>query len=265
MYTFEEGFRPGRWPRPVKAALGVFVLGYLYVFGVKQGDSFFHDINHFLSILVLAHVIIVASQGWSDDLVSGRRKSRVLVVLVASSYGILLAAVELLDLNIKGRSIFGIANSVSLLLLVPLFAWFVPRGNDAAATPRLKDSEALREEWAPSKEDQIVWDKLERFVLAGGYLESGLTVKSFAEQLACPEYRLRRLINTQLGFNNFSQFLNHHRLKEARCRLLEQPKLPILTLALDLGYGSIGPFNRAFKATFGCTPTEYRRNFQNQP
>jgi AraC-like DNA-binding protein len=34
--------------------------------------------------------------------------------------------------------------------------------------------------------------------------------------------------------------------------------LPILTIALDSGYGSIGPFNRAFRQRYGMTPTEYR-------
>ncbi|WP_081786483.1 helix-turn-helix domain-containing protein [Kordiimonas gwangyangensis] len=29
---------------------------------------------------------------------------------------------------------------------------------------------------------------------------------------------------------------------------------------MDLGYGSLGPFNRAFKERTGLTPSEYRRN-----
>jgi AraC-like DNA-binding protein len=37
-----------------------------------------------------------------------------------------------------------------------------------------------------------------------------------------------------------------------------QDHLPVLTIALDCGYGSIGPFNRAFKARFGVTPSQYR-------
>ena len=39
----------------------------------------------------------------------------------------------------------------------------------------------------------------------------------------------------------------------------DQAEVPILTIALDAGFGSIGPFNRAFKAHTGLTPTEYRR------
>jgi AraC-like DNA-binding protein len=33
----------------------------------------------------------------------------------------------------------------------------------------------------------------------------------------------------------------------------------VLTLALEAGYGSIGPFNRAFRDAYGVTPTEFRR------
>lgn len=33
---------------------------------------------------------------------------------------------------------------------------------------------------------------------------------------------------------------------------------PVLTLAMELGYGSLGPFNRAFKERTGLTPTEFR-------
>jgi AraC-like DNA-binding protein len=76
-----------------------------------------------------------------------------------------------------------------------------------------------------------------------------------------PEYRLRRLINQQLGFRYFTAFLNEYRLAAAAARLADrqQARTPILTIALDLGWGSIGPFNRAFRARFGVPPSNYRR------
>ena len=40
---------------------------------------------------------------------------------------------------------------------------------------------------------------------------------------------------------------------------LGQAEVPVLTIALDAGFQSLAPFNRAFKATTGVTPTEYRR------
>jgi AraC-like DNA-binding protein len=34
----------------------------------------------------------------------------------------------------------------------------------------------------------------------------------------------------------------------------------VLTIAMDAGFQSLGPFNRAFKADTGLTPTEFRRD-----
>jgi len=33
----------------------------------------------------------------------------------------------------------------------------------------------------------------------------------------------------------------------------------VLTIAMDLGYGSLAPFNRAFRETTGQSPTDFRR------
>jgi len=38
-----------------------------------------------------------------------------------------------------------------------------------------------------------------------------------------------------------------------------QSRRQVLQIALDLGYGSIAPFNRAFRAATGVTPTTFRR------
>lgn len=93
------------------------------------------------------------------------------------------------------------------------------------------------------------------------YREDALTIASLAQRLAVPEYRLRRVINQRLGHRHFSAFVNGYRLAEARAALAD-PALrsrPVLSIALDAGFQSIGPFNRAFKAATGQTPTEYRQ------
>jgi AraC-like DNA-binding protein len=93
------------------------------------------------------------------------------------------------------------------------------------------------------------------------YRDEGLSVASLAARLGAPEYRLRRLINQRLGHRNFNAFVNGYRLAEARAALLDprRSELPVLSIALDAGFQSIGPFNRAFKAATGLTPTEFRR------
>ena len=79
--------------------------------------------------------------------------------------------------------------------------------------------------------------------------------------IGVPEHRLRPLINDHLGFRNFSAFVNAARIEAAK-RLLADPaqaRTTIAAIAFDLGFGSLGPFNRAFKEATGKTPTEFRR------
>lgn len=93
------------------------------------------------------------------------------------------------------------------------------------------------------------------------YMEAELRVADLAKLAGAPEYKVTQCITGTLGFRNFNQMMNSYRIEEAKRRLAD-PKLahlPILTIALDCGFGSIGPFNRAFKADTGMTPLEYRR------
>lgn len=92
------------------------------------------------------------------------------------------------------------------------------------------------------------------------YRDPDLTVGSLAARVGVPEYVLRRLIHQHLGHRNFAGFVNEYRLQEVRDRL-QDPSLarrPVLTLALEAGFGSVGPFNRLFKERFGITPTAFR-------
>src|SRR5260370_9223347 len=93
------------------------------------------------------------------------------------------------------------------------------------------------------------------------YRHEGMTIGTLATKLTVPEYKLRRLINQRLGYRNFNVFLNNHRIEEAKAALADpsQAEVPVITIAMDAGFQSLGPFNRAFKATTGVTPTEYRR------
>jgi AraC-like DNA-binding protein len=93
------------------------------------------------------------------------------------------------------------------------------------------------------------------------YRQEGLTIGRLAARLGMPEYRLRALINEGLGHRNFNAFLNRYRLDEVKAALADpdQAEVPVLTIALDAGFQSLAPFNRAFKADTGLTPTEFRR------
>lgn len=93
------------------------------------------------------------------------------------------------------------------------------------------------------------------------YRQEKLSISTLASTLDTSEYHLRTVINQRMGFRNFNDFLHQYRLTEAASRLSDpaQATTPVLTIALEVGYASIGPFNRAFKQRFGCTPTAYRQ------
>jgi AraC-like DNA-binding protein len=115
---------------------------------------------------------------------------------------------------------------------------------------------------APSVDDPLLNAKLQGLMEDQKvYKKEGLTIGELAELMSVQEYRLRKLINGQLGFRNFNDFLNQYRINDA-CETLSDPaqtRKTILEIAYELGYRSIGPFNKAFKDLKGLTPTSYRK------
>lgn len=94
------------------------------------------------------------------------------------------------------------------------------------------------------------------------FLQEGLTIGALAEHLGTREHVLRCAINRGMSYRNFNDFLHAWRIREA-CEELaspEQARQPVLSIAMKVGYGSIGAFNRAFKARIGMTPTAFRHS-----
>jgi len=115
---------------------------------------------------------------------------------------------------------------------------------------------------APTADDRALAARVLRLVRdEAAYAEPDLKVADLARRLGEPEYRVSRAIARALEFDNFNQLVNHHRVEHARRRLADPAEdgRPILDIALECGFSSIGPFNRAFKAAIGRTPREYRR------
>lgn len=95
------------------------------------------------------------------------------------------------------------------------------------------------------------------------YKKENISIKEIAINLNEHEYKIRKLINYELGYRNFNEFINHYRIKDI-CEILSDEKLifermSITRIALDMGYGSLASFNRAFRSITGITPTEFRK------
>jgi len=99
------------------------------------------------------------------------------------------------------------------------------------------------------------------------YREPSLSLKHLADRVRVPEYRLRKIIHEQLGHSNYNAFLHRYRVQDA-CGQLRNPtmrRIPILTIALSVGYQSINTFNRGFRDVTGMTPSAYRSQHDEMP
>ena len=217
--------------------------------------------QQFAALGIIVWSLVAAYRGRRIDLVEPRRRFREIFVASCGSYMLVVVASEI-QLNgrmaTEGLALINVAVIVAFVLVA---SFWMLRFSDrvfAIAAPGRKPPWEVR---APV--DQDLLKSLEAFMSAGGFRQTGLTIGGLADHLQAKEQGLRRMINGELGFRNFNAFLNSYRIREASELLATSGagRLPILTIAMDLGYGSIGPFNRAFKEATGKTPSEYRASF----
>ncbi len=221
------------------------------------------------------HTIMLAFQGYQDDLVVGRRQFRVLFVLCMGAVVVAVLGVgaitrlqDLLALEIVGGlnnfpdQIFsGYIFVVSLVLNIRAFRLSEEAVNlipdnvvrPIKQKPQNSSQNQVDPEFVEKLENLMHEEKL--------YAQAGLTIADLAERLSMQEYRLRRIINQSMEYRNFNQFLNNYRIQDAS-EQLESSDAPISSIALGVGYSSLSVFNKAFKDRFGMTPTEYRNSRQ---
>ena len=216
---------------------------------------------HVLSLVLIADLVRVAFRDRADDLIEKRRLIRLwLPLLVAAQAGGILTFELAMGQAIAPPAV-QLVNAL-LIFALTLFAGHALLETDPVLlveTGRNRPPDEDRSELSPS--ETVLRAKVDAAMREGHYRTPGLTIAGFADHLGTPEHRLRALINQRLGYRNFSAFLNHHRVSEAREALADpaQVDVPVLTIAMDLGYNSLPTFNRAFRSETGTTPTEFRR------
>ena len=240
--------------------LTAWVLGHFLDLLITRRVSFY--IIHLVSLGLIADLARVAFTDRADDLVEQRRIIRLwLPLLVAAQAGTVLIA-ELVAAPADPPAAMRLFNSM-MILAIKLFAGLALLKTDPELLVETEEGILEEIEQTPdlNPSEQVLHDKLIAAMEEGAYRTQGLTIAALAEHLDTPEHRLRALINRRLGYRNFSAFLNRHRIAEARRKLSDRDEvdLPVLTIAMDLGYNSLPTFNRAFRSETGTTPSEFRR------
>jgi AraC-like DNA-binding protein len=262
---FDDAFSLRWWHAPIWLAVAAFsFVNCLWIAPAGHARLSIVAINLVaLGFIALAVGQTVAS--WSADLVEGRRRLRIFIVTAAALYGGINAVLQILVSGGDAAAIANTANAAVLAGIVAAISFAMMRvdGADlfsaAAVAPVIPTNAADRNFDAA---DQKLVDALMRLMADERiYRHDNVTIGTLATKLRIPEYKLRRLINQRLGYRNFNVFLNNHRIEEAKAALADptQAEVPVITIAMDAGFQSLGPFNRAFKATTGVTPTEYRK------
>jgi AraC-like DNA-binding protein len=266
---FEDHQRPER-----KTLLfGALYLSYSYVeitlehlFGVDTGWLRMPVRIAMLGGALYALYIVV--RHWKQDLVAARRRLRLAVSAVTGCYvvGVTLAESLATDLNVPLW--VEVINSAGILASLLIFSSVSLKlgAEGLLPEPHGPGAEKSGEQNAVSPPPQAVTNPIVEKVITSmevekSYRDMGLSIRGLADQLGVAEHRLRKLINQSLNYRNFNDFLNRYRLAEVAARLAEpaEAQIPILTIAMDAGYRSMTTFNRAFRAEFDQTPTDYRR------
>lgn len=89
------------------------------------------------------------------------------------------------------------------------------------------------------------------------YLDSQLTLEGFATHIGLRSREVSTIINNHYG-SNFFEFVNRHRVEEAKRLLREDTDETILAIAFKAGFNSQSAFHRFFKRVTGVTPSGFR-------
>lgn len=226
----------------------------------ERTDAMANLASEAIHILLVLHVMRIIQVGFRDDLVEPRRRIRGWWLGAIGVTIIGAAVVSALRLKTTISDTVLTLEALGLFFTTCLFsAWALsPHSDFFPAQVKPKAEPAMAEHQTA---DRRLIERLRSAMAAEAYRTAGLTVGRLSERLGVPEHRLRAVINRQLGYRNFSSFLNEYRIEAAKTALSDPHKADtqILHIALDLGYGSIAPFNRAFRDLTGDTPTGYRR------
>ncbi len=252
--------------------LGLYVIRTLWFQMAGMTDDNFQYASMVLRTIIYLYLLYIILSDYSGDLLEKRRILRLWIIAIL----VIVPFIITLERAYFGGAIYSdrislmeslpafFTVSVLLFELMKIIAGEFFSSSDTSKQGQTPDAATLENK--PIGEDAYSLALLEEKMRNGLYCEPNLTVAKLAEVINIPEHRLRRLINHYLGHQNISQYLNSYRIEEAKKRLADtdQRHVSILEIAMDIGYVSLRPFNRAFKSRTDQTPSSYRKNCMSQ-
>ena len=218
-------------------------------------------IIHIIDLALVGHIIYLAISGRADDLVEKRRTVRTYLPLLIGIQAGGVLSYEIIFGTFQASPAISALNAGLILIVIMCTGLALLSPEDDLLSPVIAEKPKAPQALDLSPSEIVLHDKLKNAMNQGYYRTTGLNIQMLSDYLETPEHRLRALINKRLGHRNFSDFLNGHRISEAKDKLADRTlvDLPILTIAMDLGYNSLATFNRAFRGETGQTPSDFRK------
>jgi AraC-like DNA-binding protein len=184
-----------------------------------------------LSLAIVMHALLRVYVGSGADLLLPRLRARYRLLVVAGTY----IVVELLgEALISGTAAEPLADQVHSMAVL-IVVWAASFLSLRAAPEILRPARAALDEPAL---DPALAERLRKLIEVDEvFKEEGLSIVSLSERLGAQEYKLRQLINAQLGFKNFNAFLNRFRVAAAEKVLADPGKahLGVAEVAYQVG------------------------------
>lgn len=261
-----EFFGDSRRFNPVKLLVPALILGLgctARLLPMEQGRVLWL-ISNFINVGLFAHIVATVIESWRGDLVEQRRLAVTPLFLINAAYGMMVAVSQSVDLFTYSPRHPSMPMALALMAISWLSVWIFGRTAPGLfrAPPRKPSAEPHRPLAPLPEADAVLVGELDRLMREERFYRiENLRISALAMRLGVPEHRLRKLLNGDLGYRNFSAYVSRWRLDEAKEALADptQREVPISTIALDSGFQSLAPFNRAFKEDTGLTPTSFRR------
>jgi len=241
---FREDANRSRWPLVL---VGVLFVLCLTAQALPGGQPALVDFAYSVVGLLSSAVLFLTFMEAIDNAARGARE-RLFRRLFCAAYGALVGVSLLLELDVfrpwlqEGRAV------LAGLALVGAGAAVTYRSANGLGARRTVHRPLLGARIRKAMEEDAL------------YLNPDLKVADLARTLNTADYKVTQSITGELGFANFNQMINSYRIAAA-CDLLRRDTgeaRSILDVAMASGFGSLGPFNRAFKAQTGMTPSAYR-------
>ncbi len=110
----------------------------------------------------------------------------------------------------------------------------------------------------PQSQDDIIHDRLQKWIAEKGFIKSGLTIADLAKDICTNRTYISSYINNHYNVS-FREWINSLRLEYAKQLLVSNSEMTIADVAQAAGYLSLSYFTKTFTLSEGTTPGKWRR------